>query len=163
MESRSSDRKLKPLPPDLVCHQDSPIAPGGIRLRITFAPRCGAILLCDFEMARVHPEIDKKRQAIVISITALNHKHGAYAGHCTVVPTSSREPKSIGPEDILIPVGKYWSFTVDSWIRCKLLTTVSHARLALLLKNGRPHSTEFLDDADMKRIKAGIRHVMGIA
>jgi uncharacterized protein YifN (PemK superfamily) len=53
-------------------------------MAITFQPRRGAIVLCNFDMARVHPEMDKNRQAIVFSITELNHRHGRFAGHCTV-------------------------------------------------------------------------------
>lgn len=82
-------------------------------MAVNFQPKQGAILLCDFDMARVHPEMDKKRQAIVFSITQLNHRHGAYAGHCTVIATSSREPQTRGPEDVLIPAGKYWSLPED--------------------------------------------------
>ena len=129
-------------------------------MSITFAPRRGAILLCDFDAARVHPEMDKKRQAIVISATRFNHRHGSFAGLCTVVPTSSKTPRTVGPEDVLIPTGKYWSFSVDSWVRCKMVTTVSHDRLDLLLKDGRSTRTEFLDESDIRRVLAAIRHII---
>ncbi|NGX94535.1 MAG: type II toxin-antitoxin system PemK/MazF family toxin [Candidatus Afipia apatlaquensis] len=129
---------------------------------ITFAPYRGAILLCDFDMARVPPEFDKRRQAIVISITSLNHKHAQAPGICTLVPTSSKEPRTIGPEDVLIPAGKYWSFSEDSWVRAKNITTISHSRLSLLHKGGRPASTEFLDATDMARVEIAIKHAMGI-
>jgi uncharacterized protein YifN (PemK superfamily) len=129
---------------------------------ITFAPRRGAILLCDFDMARVHPEMDKERQAVVVSIAPLNHKHATSAGHCTVVPISATEPKTIGPEDIPIPYGKYWSFKRDSWARCKMVHTVSHTRLSLLLRQGRLHPSEFMDAADMQRIMAGLKFVLDI-
>ena len=132
-------------------------------MAINFAPRRGAILLCDFARARVHPEMDKRRQAIVVSTTAVNHRHGAFAGHCTVVPTTSQVPQTIGPEDVLLPVGKYWSFTVDSWVRCKMITTVSHDRLDLLLRNGRPSRTEFVDEVDLARILTALRHVLAIS
>lgn len=144
-------------------HGIYPLWAGELWVAITFAPRHGAILLCDFDMARVHPEIDKKRQVIVVSISRLNHRHASAAGHCTVVPTSSREPHTIGPEDVLISSGKYWSFRSNSWVRAKMLTTVSHDRLDLLLRNGRPHRTEFIEDSDMERIQEALRHVMNIA
>jgi uncharacterized protein YifN (PemK superfamily) len=131
-------------------------------LPITFAPKRGAIVLCDFDAARVHPEIDKRRQAIVFSLTSLNHKHATLPGLCVVIPTSSRVPRTIGPEDFLIPAGKYWSFEVDSWVRAKNPVTVSHTRLSLLHRNGRPRSTEFLDDADMLRVGTAIKHALGL-
>jgi uncharacterized protein YifN (PemK superfamily) len=98
---------------------------------ITFQPKHGAILLCNFDLARIEPEMDKRRQVIVFSRTELNHRHGTYAGHCTVIPTSSKPPKTRGPEDILIRVGKYWSFSVDSWVRTKMIMTVSHTSTTL--------------------------------
>ncbi|MBI3503996.1 MAG: type II toxin-antitoxin system PemK/MazF family toxin [Proteobacteria bacterium] len=131
-------------------------------MAIAFAPKRGAILLCDFDAARISPEIDKRRQVIVVSGTTLNHRHGTASGLCTVVPTSSKAPNTVGREDFKIPVGKYWSFTVDSWVRCKLITTVSHSRLDLLLRGGRPATSEFLDDADMQRIVSGLRHTLAI-
>ena len=93
----------------------------------------------------------------------LNHRHALTAGLCTIVPTSSEEPKTVGPEDCLIPAGKYWSFTVDSWVRAKNLVTVPHDRLSLLHKNNRPHPTEFLDEADMARVAAAIKYVLDLA
>lgn len=130
---------------------------------ITFAPYRGAILLCDFDMARVPIEIDKRRQAIVLSITKLNHKHALEPGLCTVVPTSSKAPRTEGPEDVLIPAGKYWGFDVDSWVRAKSVATVSHRRLSTLTRNGRQaNSTEFLDAADMARIETAVKHALGI-
>jgi uncharacterized protein YifN (PemK superfamily) len=132
-------------------------------MAITFQPKRGAIVLCDFSRARVHPEMDKKRQAIVFSITELNHRHGRAAGHCTVIPTSSQEPQTKGPEDILISVGKYWSFSEDSWVRTKLIATVSHDRLELLLRHGRRHTSEYMDDYDMERIEKAVRHVLGLS
>ncbi len=131
-------------------------------MAIAFAPKRGAILLCDFDAARIPPEIDKRRQVVVVSSTALNHRHGTASGLCTVVPTSSKPPGTQGPEDILIPCGKYWSFTVDSWVRCKLIATVSHSRLFPLLRQGRPTTSEFLGIDDMRLVEAGLRHVLAI-
>jgi uncharacterized protein YifN (PemK superfamily) len=129
---------------------------------ITFAPRRGAILLCDFDLARIEPEFDKRRQAVVVSITSLNHKHAARPGLCSIVPATSKEPKTIGPEDVLIPAGSYWSFDEDTWLRAKNITTVSHSRLSLLHHNGRPKSTEFLNSSDMAKVEAAIKSAMGI-
>jgi uncharacterized protein YifN (PemK superfamily) len=131
---------------------------------ITFAPVRGAILLCDFDLGRVDPEMDKKRQVIVVSLTPLNHKHARLPGHCTVVPVSSKAPTTLGPEDVFLPVGKYWSFPLDSWVRCKMVDTVSHTRLNLLHRNGaRQFRSESMDPADMLRIAIALKFVLGIA
>lgn len=130
---------------------------------ISFAPKRGAILLCDFDMARVPPSIDKRRQVIVFSIDQFNHKHGAGPGRSMVVPITSQEPRTEGPEDVLIAVGKYWSFDEDCWALGKLVTTVSHRRLSTLHRNGKqvPYS-EFVDAADMARIGAAIKSSLGL-
>jgi uncharacterized protein YifN (PemK superfamily) len=136
----------------------------GAKVPITFAPARGAILLCDFDLGRIDPEMDKKRQVIVVSLATLNHKHATLPGHCTVVPVSSQKPITVGPEDVFLPVGKYWSFGLDSWVRCKMVDTVSHTRLNLLYRNGaRQFRSEFIDDADMLRIVTGLKFVLGIA
>lgn len=131
-------------------------------MAITFTPKRGAILMCDFDMSFVNPEMRKKRQVAVISIASNNHRHGALPGTCTVVPFSTVEPTTVDPDDIFFPVGSYWSLTADCWARCKLITTVSHARLDLVLRNGRRHPSEFLIDTDMVNIARGISYSLGI-
>jgi hypothetical protein len=59
-ESRSSDRKLKPLPPDPASHQDSAIAPGFIDLD-DLAHRLSSLIVCSFliQEEAVNPESAK--------------------------------------------------------------------------------------------------------
>jgi hypothetical protein len=73
---------------------------------------------------------------------------------------SATRPESLGPEDVFLPAGNYWSLGRDSWIKCKMICTVSHDRLALLLRRGRRHPTEFLQEADLKRVEKAIRTVL---
>lgn len=132
-------------------------------MAIYFAPKRGAILICDFDMARVPPEMDKPRQVVVVSETALNHRHAKAAGTCVVVPFSTVPPHSDGDEEVFIGSGSYWSLPEDSWARCKLVDTVSHDRLDLLLRHGRRIPSEFMSPADMTRIEDGIRAALGIS
>jgi uncharacterized protein YifN (PemK superfamily) len=134
----------------------------GEQLAITFAPRRGAILLCDFDMACVPPEMNKRRQVIVVSRREMNHRHAKAAGLCTVVPVSATQPASLGPEDVFLPAGRYWSFSRDSWIKCRVLCTLSHDRLDLLLRFGRRHPSEFLLDDDMAKVETAIRTVLSV-
>lgn len=130
---------------------------------ITFAPKRGAILLCDFDMARVPPSIDKRRQAIVFSLTEFNHKHALGPGRSMVVPTTASEPETTGPEDVFIKAGKYWSLEEDCWALGKLVTTVSHRRLSTLHRDRvQVLYSEFLDDADMLRVGEAIKHSLGL-
>jgi uncharacterized protein YifN (PemK superfamily) len=114
-------------------------------------------------MARVSPSIDKRRQVVVFSLDTLNHKHGAGPGRSMVVPITSQEPKTAGPEDVLIEAGKYWSLEIDSWVLGKVVMTVSHRRLSTLHRDGRQVMySEFMDNADMQRISAAIKHALGL-
>lgn len=130
-------------------------------MAITFSPKRGAILMCDFDMSFVEPEMRKKRQVAVISIASNNYRHGALPGTCTIIPFSTVEPKTVDPDDIFFPLGSYWSLTVPCWARCKLITTVSHARLDLVLRNGRRHPSEFLRSEHMDEIAKGISYSLG--
>jgi uncharacterized protein YifN (PemK superfamily) len=118
--------------------------------------------MCDFERAFVAPEMRKVRQVVVLSITRMNHRHADQYGVCTVVPVSSVPPDSPGPEDVLIPQYRYWSFTKESWIKCSMIANVSHARLDLVLRNGRRHPSEFLIAEDMATVEKAVSHVLGL-
>jgi len=36
-------------------------------MAINFVPRRGLVLICDYDVARVHPEMNKSRRVVVIS------------------------------------------------------------------------------------------------
>lgn len=131
-------------------------------MAITFVPRRGAILLCNFDLAFVPPEMNKERQAIVVSRYEMNHRHARAPGLCSIVPASATRPTSPGREDVFIPAGRYWSLPKDSWIKCRMLSTVSHDRFNLMLRRGRRHPTEFLAVEDMERIEDAMRFVLDI-
>ena len=131
-------------------------------MAIYFAPKRAAILICHFDMARVDPEMRKTRQVVVVSATALNHRHAKAAGTCVVVPFTTVPPDAGGDDDVFVAGGTYWSLPDDSWARCKLIDTVSHDRLDLMLRHGKRHSSEFLSDVDMDRISVGIRSALAM-
>ena len=106
--------------------------------------------------------MNKMRQAIVVSRYEMNHRHARAPGLCSVVPASATRPNSVGSEDVFIPAGKYWSLPKDSWVKCKMISTISHDRLELLLRYGRRHPTEFLQDDDMANVETAIGFVLGI-
>lgn len=128
---------------------------------ITFAPRRGAILMCDFDMAGVPPEMRKVRRVVVASPTALNHRHARGPGVCSVVPFSATPPDTPGMHDVLFEPGAYRSLSVPVWAKCAALTLVSHARLDRPLA-GRFYVSEYLSPADTARIEAGLRAALGL-
>lgn len=118
--------------------------------------------MCDFDMAFVDPEMRKKRQAVVVSILANNQRHALASGNCTVVPFTTVAPKTPSPDDIFIPAGTYWSLSKDSWARCKMVATVSHNRLDLILFKGKRRPTEFLTQGHMNDVAQGLVHALGL-
>lgn len=64
-------------------------------MAVTFAPRRGAILMCDFDMACVVPEMNKVRPVLVVSRTNLNHRQGLAPGVCQIVPFTTKAPKTV--------------------------------------------------------------------
>lgn len=131
-------------------------------MAITFAPKRGAILMCDFELAYISPEMRKSRQVAVVSVLSNNQRHGLAPGTATVIPFTTVVPKTPGADDLFIPAGTYWSLTKDSWARCKMVTTVSHARLDLILRNNRRHPTEFLSEKHLQELAQGLAFALGL-
>ncbi|MBS9478988.1 type II toxin-antitoxin system PemK/MazF family toxin [Ancylobacter radicis] len=129
-------------------------------MTISFAPRRGTILMCDFGDARVPPEMEKLRRAVVVSDTTLNHRHGRAPGLCTVVPFSGTPPHSPRPCDVFIPVGRYRSLTIDVWAKCAMLTNVSHERLDRIQTVGGYRNTEDLNAEDMLALEDALRSVL---
>ena len=79
-----------------------------------------------------------------------------------VVPASSTRPTSVGPEDVDIPFGRYWSFSSHCWVKTAMVTTVSHTRLDLLFRNGRRTPSEYLTEADMRRVETALKFALNL-
>lgn len=128
---------------------------------INFVPERGRILICDYDLARIPPEMEKQRRVVVISPRTYNVRHGALAGRCIVVPFSATDPgKFITPADVPFRAGAYWSLTIKTWAICSAVMSVSHDRLDRVYANGR-HQNELLSAADIVRVEEGLRRAMG--
>lgn len=130
-------------------------------MAIGFVPRRGLILICNFDMARVPPEMRKTRRAVVVSPRSHNRRHGHGPGRCVVVPFSASPPPSPTPEDVPFPSGIYASLTVPTWAICAAVMSVSHDRLNRVVASGAGLD-EILSPADMARIEKGLQHVLGL-
>lgn len=127
---------------------------------INFTPRRSAILMCDFDMAYVPPEMRKVRRVVILSPTAQNKWTSADPGLSTVVPLSATAPRGSDPRSVLIPAGTYSSLTIDVWAKCGMIDTVSNSRLDRVKKRERGQLL-YLNDrmtaADMASIEVAIR------
>jgi uncharacterized protein YifN (PemK superfamily) len=130
---------------------------------IRFVPNRGLILICDFDKARVHPEMNKRRRVVVVSPRSYNRRHGQGPGRCLVVPFSASKPQVLSPTVVLFPTGAYRSLTKDSWAICDAIMAVSHDRLDRVWAGPGRSLNETISDADMQRLQVALSHAVGIA
>lgn len=128
---------------------------------ITFTPARGAILMCDFDLACIAPEMRKKRRVVVMSPRAMNGRHGNKPGKCVVVPLSATKPTILRPSHIQILKGTYDTVTVDVWAICEAIDHVSHTRLDRVAVGSKFIAGQ-VSEEDMVRIEAGIRYATGM-
>lgn len=128
-------------------------------MAVTFVPKRGAILMCDFDMAFVPPEMVKYRQVVVLSVEGMNHRHALDPGTCTVIPFSTIAPATPGIDDVFFSAGTYKSLRKDCWAKCRMICTMSHERLGLVRGLRR---SEFLNPHDMIEIETAVSYVLGI-
>lgn len=128
---------------------------------IKFAPKRGTILMCDFDIAHVPPEMRKVRRVVVVSPRSYNAPRGSGPGLCIVVPFSATAPSRRLPSHVDIPVGRYAALSVPVWAIANMATHVSHARLDRV-KVGRQYLSEEMGQDDMARVSDALRHAMGL-
>jgi uncharacterized protein YifN (PemK superfamily) len=113
-------------------------------------------------MARVVPEIDKKRRVVVISPRSYNQRHGNGPGRCLVIPFSATAPHKITPAHVVFDGKTYKCLSEPTWALCDVVTSVSHARLNNV-QIGGVNQFEDISDTDMARLEAGLTHSLGLA
>ena len=131
-------------------------------MAINFVPGRGLILICDYDLARVHPEMNKSRRVVVVSPRSYNRRHGEGFGRCVVVPFTATEPKVANPALVSISAGRYQSLPRNSWAVCDAVMAVSHARLRRVWTGPGRALNEFLLPQDLRQIEAALRHSMGL-
>ena len=123
---------------------------------ITFVPRRGIMLVCNFDMGRVAPEMTKKRRVLVVSPRSYNRGH-----RCVVVPFSATKPHTVQAPHVFFAAHSYKVLTKDVWAICECLTSVSCDRLDRVLHGGG-YIAEEISAADLARVEAGMRHALGL-
>ena len=97
---------------------------------LTFHPKPGTILICDYDSGFRPPEMVKRRPAIVIS-PRLRRRDGL----CTVVPLSGTAPTPPEAYHWLLeldrPLPKPWD-SDRFWVKADMLATVGFQRLELI-------------------------------
>lgn len=132
-------------------------------MAIAFVPQRGLILICNYDLARIHPEMNKARRVVVVSPRSYNRRHGSGPGRCLVVPFTATAPRIMTPAIVSFPLGLYRSFTKGSWAICDAVMAVSHTRLDRIWGGPGAALDEVLSDTDMKRIEDALRQALGVA
>jgi mRNA interferase MazF len=99
-----------------------------VKLPLTFNPKKGALLLCDFSRGFEEPEMTKNNRPVVV--IGVNETQKLV----TIVPLSTVEPKPVQPYHFLIPkqsMPKTSAFLGrNSWLKGNMVYTVGWKRLS---------------------------------
>jgi uncharacterized protein YifN (PemK superfamily) len=125
---------------------------------ITFAPRPGTVLMCDYRTGFVPPEMVKRRPVVVVA-PAWRGPHGPFL----VVPLSTTAPRPVKLFHVRIPAGRYafLSPSLDVWAKCDVLAAVAPARLGRLHWSGLRAPT--IEPEDFRSIQRGVLHALGLS
>jgi mRNA interferase MazF len=128
---------------------------------ISFHPRRGDILICDFNTGFQPPEMVKVRPVVVVS-----PRRRSGPGLCTVVPLSSTAPAPLEPYHHQLSPMAYPPARGPMWAKCDMAVTVSCARLdrvKIRAPSGQRQYMVFtMPAADMAAIDACLRIALGL-
>ena len=133
---------------------------------VTFHPKPGTIVLCDYDTGFVKPEMVKRRPAVVVSPPI-----SVRAGLCTIVPLSTTPPKPALSYHCMIvvdpPLPDPWTAT-EMWVKGDMVFAASFQRIDLVrfpkeYGKERKYRLNALPDYDLKRIHGCILCSFGLA
>ncbi|WP_367275264.1 type II toxin-antitoxin system PemK/MazF family toxin [uncultured Brevundimonas sp.] len=128
-------------------------------MAITFHPKEGAILLCDYGTGFIEPEMVKQRLCVVIS-PRLRRREGL----CNVVPLSTTAPRDVCDYhcdlELERELPRPWAGR-HKWAKCDLFAAVSHKRLSLIGTGRGPDGSRkyiqpHVSHDQLKAIKGGV-------
>ena len=123
---------------------------------ITFHPRAGCVLVCNFQ-GFIEPEIVKTRPVVIVSPKWLQ-RHRLY----TVVPLSTTEPNPIEKFHCRLQKDPTPNSNAVVWAKCDMLYTVSMDRLDRFKVGRGAYKTSAVSDDELVAIMACIKYALGI-
>ncbi len=125
---------------------------------ITFYPKAGTVLLCDFSKGFKPPEITKLRPVVVVSPHHMHH-----AELYTVVPLSGTAPHvtrechyKFAENPILTNIGQ------ETWAKCDLVVTVARERLDRFKLSRGKYAVYHVAEEELAAIRSCLKYVLGI-
>lgn len=131
---------------------------------LTYHPKAGTIVICDYSTGFRAPEMVKRRPALIVS-PRLRRREGL----CTVVPLSTTAPYEVMPYHCELTPARAMPAPFDAptfWAKADMLATVGFHRLDLprlpRADGKRQYLAIVLSDEDLERVKACVRHALGL-
>lgn len=131
---------------------------------ISFHPKVGTILICNFEPGFAPPEMVKRRPVVVLSPPI-----SVRAGLCTVVPISTGVPAPQMPYhcELNIQLPPPWD-AGPNWLKGDMIAAVGFQRLDLIrmgrdAAGKRTYREETLEPEDLKKVRSCVLNGLGMA
>ena len=127
---------------------------------LSFSPKPGTIVICDFSTGFRPPEMVKTRPVVVVSP---RRRHSQLV---TVVPLSSTRPKPSEPWHHQLRGGIYPPARGPMWAKCDVIITVALERLDRIKtkdsQGRRSYTTYSIPDDEFQAIMACLKACLGI-
>lgn len=124
---------------------------------ITFHPRPGIVLMCDFTTGFMAPEIIKMRPVVVVSPHHIK-RHNLY----TVVPLSRTEPNPSQPYHVYFPKTPVAGEFGACWAKCDMVMSVSTERLDRKKVGRGAYKVTNITPTELDLILLAIKYSIGI-
>jgi len=126
-------------------------------MSLTFYPKYGTVLICDFNTGFYPPEMVKKRPVVVVS-----PRKRVGADVVTIVPLSTSKPSILhkwhfGIDTSILP---FHFRAKDTWAKCDMITSVGLWRLDRMkekVDGKRVYTAPTLAASDLAAIQLGIK------
>lgn len=125
-------------------------------MAITFHPKAGMILMCDFS-GFIAPEMVKNRPVVLVSANHLE-RGGLY----TVVPLSSSAPDKVQPYHLKLENNPLPRLCKECWVKGDMVTTVGVARLDRVKVSRGVYLVPEVTAEELKAIRDCLKYVLGI-
>ncbi len=124
---------------------------------ITFHPKAGMVLMCDFD-GYIAPEMVKTRPVVIVSPNHLE-RGGLY----TVVPMSATAPAKPQPYHLKLANNPMPKGDNEVWIKCDMVATVCVARLDRIKVSRGAYTVCQVTPQELTAIRECLKYVIGIA
>lgn len=123
---------------------------------ITFHPKAGTVLMCDFQGFK-KPEMIKTRPVIIVSPS-----HMKRPGLYTVVPMSTTSPDSVEPYHYHFEQNPMPNTVGDAWAKCDMVATVGVYRLDRIKIARGKFVTLSIGKDELEAIRLCLKFALGI-